>query len=222
MTKKIAFLAIAVFWATAALPAQQINVKLGLFTPFQASDLWEDNLNNLSFDKQDFNGMSFAVEYQQQVHNHFSFYIEGSSYTRNVFADYRDYEYEDGSLIMQNMDLSITAIETGIKINILPYRSKFSPFVGLGAGLYLWHYEQSGDFIDFNTMDIYEGLADQDAVALGFHVKWGLSLRISRGLGLIVEAKVHWAKGELGQYFEGFEPFDLGALSLLAGFQFHF
>ncbi len=223
MTKKIAFVAIAAFIFTSLLPAQQINVKFGLFSPFQKSDLWEDNLYNLSFEKKDFNNMVFSVEFQQQVHNHFSVYIEGGSYSKSVSADYRDYEYGDGSLILQTMDISITSIETGIKINLLPYRSKFSPFVAAGAGLYLWNYKQYGDFIDFNdNMDIYEGFADQDAVTLGFHVKGGFSIRFSRGFGFIVEGKVHWAQGDLGKWFEGFEPLDLSALSLLTGFQFYF
>jgi len=222
MTKKTALLAIAAFFLTAFLPAQQINVKFGLFAPFQKSDLWEDNFANLSFEKQDFNHTVFALEYQQQFHNHFSIYIEGSRYRRSIESDYREYEYDDGSPILQTMHLAITSIETGVKINLLPYKSKFSPFVAAGAGLYFWQYEQFGDFIDFTDFDVYDGFADQEAIALGFHVKGGISMRFTRGLGLIIEAKVHWAKGELGEYFEGFEPFDLSALSLLAGFQFYF
>ncbi len=221
MTKKI-IIAAAIFLLTQLAPAQQVNFKFGLVSPLQSSDLWEDNLYNLSYEKADFQALNFSVEYLQQFHKHLGFYLEGSRYNKTVTADYRDYEYSDGSAILQSMHLSMTALEAGIRFNILPYRSAFSPFIGAGVGLYFWQYEQYGDFIDFQTDEIYEGFSDQEAIAVGLHVKGGLAIRVSRNFGLLLEGKVHWAEGELGEYFEGFEPFDLSALSLSVGFEFYF
>jgi hypothetical protein len=222
MTKKILLITALTLLLVPALTAQQINVKFGLLAPFQNSDLWDDNYENLSYDKVDFNDIVFFVEYQQQFHKHLSFYVEGGRFDKAVYAEYRDYEYDNGSPIEQSMNLAVSTIETGFKFNLLPYRSRFSPYVAGGVGLYLWQYEQQGDFIDFTTMDIYEGFSDQETVSLGVHVKGGFSIRVSRHLGLMVEGKAAWAKGDLGRYFEGFEPFDVGSLSLLAGFQFFF
>lgn len=220
MTKKIVLIAAFIF--AAALPAQQINVKFGYIMPFQSSDLWDDNIYNLAYEKADFNALNFSIEYQHQFHRNFSFYVEGGRYKRTVNSEYRDYEYQDGSPIVQSMHLDLTSLEMGIKINLLPSRSRFSPYIGAGAGLYFWKYEQYGEFIDFDEFEVYDGFADQEAVTLGFHVKGGLSMRINRSFGLLLEAKAHFAEGDLGEYFEGFEPFDLGALSLSAGFQFYF
>lgn len=221
MTKKnILITAIIVF--AAVLPAQQINVKFGYIMPFQSSDLWEDNLNNLAYEKTDFNSLNFSIEYQHRFQRNLSFYIEGVRYKKTVNSEYREYEYDDGSPIYQSMHLDMTSLEMGIQLNLLAPRSGFSPYIGAGVGFYFWKYEQYGDFIDFSEFDVYEGFADQEAVALGFHVKGGLSMRINRSFGLLLEAKAHIAQGDLGEYFEGFEPFDLGALSLSAGFQFYF
>lgn len=222
MTKKMLLITVLALLLVPTLSAQQVNIKFGIFSPFQKSDLWDDNFENLSYAKSNFSDFSYSVEYQQQIHRHFSFYVEGSHYENDVYSEYRDYEYSDGSPIEQSISLSISAIETGIKFNLLPYRNRFSPYVGAGAGIYIWEYIQEGEFIDFNNMDIYDGMSDQSTISLGFHLKAGLSLRITRGLGFLLEGKASWAKGDLGRYFEGFEPLDVGGLSLLAGFQFYF
>ena len=128
MTKKIVL--IAAFIIAAALPAQQINVKFGYIMPFQSSDLWDDNIYNLAYEKADFNALNFSIEYQHQFHRNFSFYVEGGRYKRTVNSEYRDYEYQDGSPIVQSMHLDLTSLEMGIKINLLPSRSRFSPYIG--------------------------------------------------------------------------------------------
>ena len=46
------------------LLSQSINLKIGLFMPSLQSDLWEDNMRNLAFNKSDMINAYFGVEFE--------------------------------------------------------------------------------------------------------------------------------------------------------------
>ena len=200
--------------------AQSLSFKIGLFMPEMQSDLWEINMENLVFDKQDMHGQYYGLEYEHFLGRTLSFTIEGSYYDK---AHYSFYRFDDGSPIYQNVALNFWAMEAGIKLYPLGHRMRFSPYIGGGGGIYRWKYEQWGDFIDFeNEVILEDQYLEASKYTPGFNAKAGFVFRPTRNLGLLLEGRYQFLKGDLSSFFEGFEKLDISGFSISVGFTIYF
>ncbi len=202
--------------------SQSVNLKIGLFVPRMESDLWETNIKNLTFDRADMVNVYYAGEYEAFLNRYCSFTLEVGSYTKNIYAEYRDFTYDDGAPIYQNISLRLTPIEANLKYYPLGHRHRVFPFIGAGAGVYAWTYQQWGDFINFEDLSINEGFAETRRFAFGLNGRAGLVFRFHSKLALALEGKYTYLKGRLSEYFEGFESLDLGGLTVNASINIYF
>ncbi len=202
--------------------AQSINLKAGLFYPTLQSDLWESNLENLEFAKQDMLAGYYALEYEQFLSRHFSFSIEGSYYQKEHNSMYRDYEYQNGDAIYQSLSLETTALEVGFKVYPFGHQTTFYPYLGVSGGVCYWKYEQWGDFIDFenNTVDENQYL-ESSTYTPGMSAKAGFVFRPTRSLGIGFEGRYQSYKGPLS-FFVDFEKLDLSGFSATVGLHWFF
>lgn len=200
--------------------AQSVNFKLGVFYPGAASDLWDLNFENLAFGQKDMMGTYFGAELELFMGRNFSLALEGGRYKREIYTVYSDVEYDDGTPINQDISLGITTLEADIKIYPLGHRKEFNPYIGGGFGLYFWKYYQGGEFVDFLENVVYEGEAYTDRITPGFNAKAGFVYRLRRSIGVSLETKYTYVRGELSELFEDFETFDLGGFTFTVGIHF--
>jgi hypothetical protein len=211
--KRIALILTLVVLSATALNSQSVNMKFGLFVPQMKSDLWDINLQNLTFGRADMLNAYYGAEFEAHSGRHASFFLEFGSYSKTVYAQYRDYEYMNGDPIYQNISLRIVPIEAGIKLYPSGHRRVLNPFIGVGAGLYAWTYQQWGDFIDFTDDSINEGFAETRRLSVGFNGRIGLVYRFQSRLAIGLEGKYQYLKGRLSEYFEDFDRLDMGGFS---------
>lgn len=197
--------------------ADSIRLKLGKSSPSQESDLWDINRQNLYLEKKDFEGSYLSLEWEVFVERNLSFSLEVGTYSRELTTSYRDWEYEDGSPIYQDLSLSIVPIEASLKIYPGGAHRPIAPYFGGGLGIYFWRYVQEGDFIDFTTWDVFSGSYETNTSGIGANIRGGISWRINRSIGFFGEAKYTFLKDDLSSDFQGFEKFDLSGLHLLVG-----
>jgi len=204
------------------LGSQSINMKIGLFIPELRSDLWEINLENLTFDRPDMVSVVYGAEYEFYLNRYLSLAAEVSSYAKTVYAQYREYEFADGSPIFQNISLRIVPVEASLKLYPMGNRNRLNLFIGAGAGVYAWTYQQSGNFINFEDDSVSKGFAETRRFAFGLNSRIGLSYRFQQRLGLSLEGKYQYLQGKLSRNFEGFDPLDMSGLTVNAGIMFFF
>lgn len=218
MKKLFIILLVALVINGATVQAHSLNLKIGLFKPTLDSDLWEINIENLAFSKRDMMDAYYGIEYEFFLNQILSLALEGGFFQKNIYSLYKDWEYEDGSQIYQNLSLSIYSFELDFKLYPLGNRKEIFPYLGAGAGLYAWRYEQWGDFINFEDLSVSQDVyADTDTIDLGFNAKAGFGIRFNRTIGIVFEAKYQYLKGHLSAFFEGFENLDLGGLTFNLG-----
>jgi len=206
-----------------SLKAQNsLNFKIGLFMPSLGSDLWDVNIENLTFNKEDFRDAYYAMEYEFFANKQLSLSFETGHYKHEEYSMYRDYEYDDGSPIYQNLSLRINSFEINLKMYPIGHRKRIVPYIGGGCGLYAWKYEQWGDFIDFEEETISEGYAESDKLSIGFNGRAGIVFKIRRSFGISLEARYLYLKDDLSSYFEGFEKLDMSGLTFNFGVNFFF
>lgn len=202
--------------------SQSVNLKIGLFQPAMNSDLWDINMENLALNKQDMQNIYYAVEYELFFNPIFSLSLEAGHYNKEHYSQYKDYEYDDGSPIYQNLALRITSFEFDLKIYPIGHKYTFNPYIGAGLGIHSWHYEQWGDFIHFDDMTVEEGYADTRTYTLGFNAKAGFLFKITRSVGISFETRYLYLKGQLSSLFEGFNKFDLSGMTFNFGLNLFF
>jgi hypothetical protein len=209
---------------TSVLNAGILNIKMGLFNPNMDSDLWDMNMYNLAFEKQDMRDKYYGIEYEHNLNRFVSFSIEGGWYEKDHYSFYRDLVYaDDGSEIPQNIGLKIYSFEAGFKFYPMGRRTALAPFLGVGGGLYYWKYEQWGDFYDAIDDVVYQDeYAESSTYSPGFNVKGGFIVRLSRDIGVLLEAKYHYLKGNLSSFFEEFEDLDLSGMTYCVGVSIRF
>ncbi|MEN8153983.1 MAG: hypothetical protein ABFR75_08155 [Acidobacteriota bacterium] len=222
MKKTFILIIILLLSGLPSLNSRSLNFKVGLFSPVLASDLWDINMENLVFQKEDMMDLWYGIEYEHFMGKNLSVTLEAGTYSQSVFSQYSEFVYDDDSPIYQNMYLSITSLDFNFKLYPLGFRRVFIPFFGGGAGIYSWKYEQWGDFIDFEYGSVNEGFADTSEYSLGFNARGGFIFRFKRYMGISFEAKYHYLKGTLSSFFEGFEKLDLSGLTFNIGLNIYF
>ncbi len=122
----------------------------------------------------------------------FGFY-EGETVVQDV-----DFTFTDDSPIFRDVRLEIVPLEIALKVLPLGREAAVIPYMGGGAGLYYWEYEEVGDFvIDRNTdPTIVAGTAFSDGWNGGWHVEGGVQIPVSRAIALQFEAKYWKAEGD--------------------------
>jgi hypothetical protein len=201
-----------------AFADQALSLKIGLFQPALSSDLWDINIENLAFSKQDMLDLYFGGEYEFFLGSRFSISFGGETYNKTIASQYTDWEYDDGTPIYQSLSLRITSFEANLKLYPMGYRAKIYPFLGAGAGIFAWRYAQWGEFINFDDMSVSEGYAETNTYTLGFSGLAGIGIRLNRSTGLFLEVKYLYLKGKLSSFFEGFEKLDMSGLKYNLGF----
>ncbi len=195
------------------LVSQSMNLKIGLFAPRMQSDLWEINLDNLAFSQSDMMNAYYGAEYEVYLNRYSSFSLEIGSYSKTVFTQYRDYTFDNGDPILQTISLRITPMEVNFKAYPMGHRTMVFPFFGVGAGVYAWTYQQSGDFINFEDGSVNPGSAETRSFTVGFNGRLGLVFRFYPRLAVALEGKYQYLKGRLSGFFQDFDLLDLGGFS---------
>ena len=221
--------------------------KAGLFIPRAQSDLWEDEFYYMDFTKTNYQNTNFGFCYEYFLTKQLSLVLGIDSYNKNKGGNWIDYvgysfdegdfaypsDYEGDFIPYHSFNVSITPIQVSFKLTPLGRKGKFIPYVGGGAGLYIWSVRLQGDWIDLNDewWDLEEDIPiypiyfsdtrDESKISTGFHLFGGVMFPVARRISLEVEFKYSQAQGKL-KAFQGFEPFDLSAYQISLGLNYWF
>jgi len=93
--------------------------------------------------------------------------------------------------------------------------STVNAYFGGGFGFTYYKFEQVGDFVDFETLDIFTSHFKSTGTGLQVHSLAGIDLSISNNVYLTGEGRYLWADAGISERsFQGFDDVDL------SGFQF--
>ena len=99
---------------------------------------------------------------------------------------------------------------------------RWSPYVGLGGGWVWYQFEQEGDFVDFETLDVFYGLLESAGATPTAHVYSGVDLSLGPRFVLTGEGRYSWANMDMGRDFVDFDGIDLGGFQATVGLSVRF
>lgn len=215
------------------------------------NNLWAIELNQMSLSRSDYRGSLIGAQFEFSVNKYLSLCLAVETYNKNRYGYYLGYteiaeggyavangEYSgSGSYIVHTFNFQVTPITLSAKFMPFGRKGRVVPFVGGGIGLYHWGVSLRGQTIDFsNTGYTYtdptygdvqaypvdESYATESGYAFGYHALGGFQIPIGYRVTIEGEARYHWAKASLGDWFEGFDKFEIGGLALTMSVAFWF
>jgi hypothetical protein len=91
-------------------------------------------------------------------------------------------------------------------------------YVGIAAGYMRYRFRQIGDFIDFQTRNVFPDDFVSKAWTPVVHAQAGMEVSLGRVFMLTGEARYTWARGPMSRDFVDFNRIDLSGVSVSAGF----
>lgn len=254
MKKHLAIIAFLILLTPCLAFSDMVTFRVGYFFPRaklsgpinDPNDLWNVEFLNMDFEKSDFNDSTFGFTYEYFLSNQLSLALSIDGYSQKKLGMYRDYaaitasdgydyafENEDGYAISHVFDVSITPIQLSLKLAPTGRRGKFIPYIGGGAGVYLWNVRLAGDMIDFE--DWYEftdgtigfsitgvDAREDNKISIGFHALGGIMFPVANRISIDGQFKFNFLNGELTEGFEGFDSFDLSGYQISIGLNYWF
>jgi len=230
MRRTLVFVTVGLLAAldVASASASGLDLRLGAFGPNTKSNLFDD-VNDLyirdgeRIGKRDWVGFSGGFEYNLQPARNVEVGLHLDAYSRTLNTVYREFERPDGREIAQT--LKLTVVPVGVSLRLVPTsrRAKLAPYVAVGADLFVWKYEEVGDFIDFFDPDlpISGDSFVSEGVTGGFHVAGGLRVPLSSDFSVVGEVKYQYAKTKMGDDFRNNE-IDLSGVGATLGIHLRF
>lgn len=193
-----------------------------------SSDVFAFVTKRLTLSRGDFSsakvGSNLAVRLSPS--NDIVFDVNYASVARR--SEFRDWVDQNNLPIEQTTSLRRIPITLSVKHYLAPRGRSIGRFawipaaratyVGIGAGMMEYRFDQVGDFVDSKTLNVVPDEFESTGWTPVLHALAGVDISLGRYLVLTSEARYTWAKAPMGRDFVGFNRIDLSGISVTAGF----
>jgi hypothetical protein len=226
MRPSIALLAGALALAPVGASAGGFDLRLGGFFPQAKSTLFDDVtelyvIGGERIERSDWRGLTGGAEFNMKLVPNVEIGFHIDAYARTLHTSYRDFVYESGREILQSLELNVVPV--GVSLRLIPTSrgAPIAPYVAVGADVFFWEYEEWGEFVDFETGDIYDDAFLAEGVTPGLHVAGGLRFPLGDDFSLVGEVRYQWAEDDMGDDFRG-SRLDLTGVTTTLGVHLRF
>lgn len=208
-------------------PAGTVAIRGGWALASAKSDLFTYTTENLSLSRGDFSSPVIEADLGFRVSSRTEIVLSSGISGVNRRSDFRHFQDNAGHPIEQATDFRRVPVTLGVKQYLTPtgqsigrfawIPSRIAPYVGAGGGLMYYKFRQAGDFINFQTNDVFSSIYESDGWTGTAHAVAGLDYSLGPRFALTTEARYLWAKAGLSEDFAGFERLDLSGVSTTIG-----
>jgi len=213
-------------------PNVTLGLRFGYAVPRAGSEVFDLTREQLTVDKSDFNALSFSGEVAVRATGRLDVALNMGYEKSSTRSEFRDWVDQDDLPIEQTTAFSRVPLTLGAKAYLLERGRRISrfawiprkvaPWVGAGGGVVWYEFEQTGDFVDFDTEEIFfENFRSAGASPAGY-LAAGVDLSLSPRWVVTTEARYTLAKAEMDRDFVGFDDIDLAGLRAGVGIAVRF
>lgn len=242
---QVPLLAIAVTLASPAMAAAQAggegflfrapNVTVavrGGYTIARASGgIFEFITDSLTLSRGDFDGITFSADVGVRANDHVDIVL-GVGYSRTGGrSQFREWFDQDERPIEQDTRLTRLPVTVSGRYYLQPrgqsigrfawIPTRVAPYVGAGAGLMYYRFQQEGDFVDYVDLDVFSAELSSSGWTATGHAFGGVEIALGMRTAFTAEARYIWASTELGYDFSGYS-INLAGFQPVVGLAFRF
>jgi len=208
-------------------PSGTFAVRAGWAMPRAKSDLFAYTTENLSLNRGDFSSPVIEADLGFRASSRTEIVVSSGISGVNRRSDFRKFQDNAGHPIEQSTSFRRVPVTLGVKQYLTStgqsigrfawIPSRVAPYVGVGGGVMYYKFRQAGDFINFQTNDVFPSIYESAGWTGTGHAMAGVDYSLGPRFALTTEARYLWSKAELSNDFSGFERLDLSGLSTTIG-----
>jgi hypothetical protein len=208
-------------------PKGALRVRGGMDRARSGSDLFAFVTEQLTVNRSDFRSGTFGVDLDIALSSRVSVVAGGAVSRSKTPSEFRDWLDNRDLPITQTTSFDRLPVTAGVKVFLMKpgvsigrlawVPSRIAPFVGAGAGMMRYRFDQRGDFIDFDTTRVFFDEFKSDGWTPTVHALAGVDVTLSPRFAFTTEARYEWARSALSTDFSGFDPIDLSGVKVTAG-----
>lgn len=216
---------------------ESMKFRFGAFFPQGSSEFWDVNEQVFTIDSSDFDDFMFGASYVTALSNHMELGFNADFYDAGVRSAYRNFVDQNNNPILHDTWLRLAPFTMDVRF--LPGgryavrgehgdRRVLKPvfYLGVGAGVNYWRYEEAGDFVGgpiTNLTIAYDRLTD-DGFAPEAHALAGVEFPVGPAWSFGFEGRYSWSEATPGGQFSSLDQgkLDLSGVAVFGGFSVQF
>lgn len=213
-------------------PRVTLSVRGGHNQAGANSDIYDFFTDELTLSRGDFSGIAIAGDLGIRVSSYLDVVLGIGRTSTTQRSEFRDWVDQDDLPIEQTTSLKRVPVTATLKVYPLArgrsigtnawIPARLTPFVGAGAGLMRYDLTQDGDFVDFETFEIFSDNFSSEGWTESLHVLAGADYWLSTRFGLTGEGRYTWASAPLQADFRRFDDIDLRGFQATVGLSMRF
>ena len=214
-------------------PRGSLSIRGGLAGATAGGDLFGFATDTLTLSRGDFAGPSLVAEAAfGRPGGRLEAVASLGWATASAPSEFRNWVGEDDQPIAQTTSFKRVPVTLGLRAYVLPrgraigrfawVPSRLAPYVGAGVGATWYRFKQFGEFVDYETLDVFRGEFESSGWGATAYGGAGLDVSLTPVAALTVDARYLASRAAVGGDFEGFGDIDLSGLATTVGFTFRF
>lgn len=211
-------------------PDARLTLRLGYDHANANSDLFKQVTEDLTLNKRDFSGLLGGGELAIPITDHIEIAVDASYSRASKGSEFRNFIDNNDLPIEQTTQFERVPVAGSVRFYLTPpgrsigklawIPSKVASWVSAGAGTMWYRFRQEGDFVDFNTTNVYPSFYESSGWTSMAQVAGGVDVSLSSLVAVRSSIQSVWAKGPLNRDFVGFDKLDLSGVSASVGLTF--
>lgn len=213
-------------------PRVSVGLRAGYSLATASSEIFDFTREQLTLGRSDFDAPSWGGQLAIQLTPRIDLAFDLSAASTRSKSEFRDWVDLDDLPIEQETEFRRIPFTVGFKAYLrdrgrsvgrfawIP--SQFAPYVGAAGGWVWYRFDQEGDWVDYETYDIFVDRFTSEGKAPTVHVYGGADWSLGPALFLTAEARYAYAKADLSGDFVDFDAMDLSGLQATLGISVRF
>jgi hypothetical protein len=213
-------------------PTVSLKFETGYGFQRASGDIFDFVTTEHTLGRRDFDSPYLGGELAYRVSEQVDLTASVGYQSRSIGSEFREWVDADNLPITQTTDFTQVPFAVGARYYMSPRgRSvgrfawiprKFSPFVGGGVGLVGYSFRQRGDFVDFDTFEVFSDTFESDGTGFLARASAGVNVSLGSQFFVTLEGRYAWAKADMVGDFVGFDRIDLAGTQLVGGIAVRF
>jgi hypothetical protein len=216
-----------------AAPRAALTLRAGYAGADARSDLFAFTTDTLTLGRGDFGAPALAADLAFGRPGSRLDVVLGVGYAASrAPSEFRNWVDADDRPIEQTTTFRRVPLTASLKAYLLPrgrsvgrfawIPARVAPYVGAGAGAMWYRFEQAGDFVDFETLDVFEDTFDTSGWGPMGQAMAGVDVSLGPRTAVTADARYVYAKAGVAGDFAGFDRIDLSGFATTVGVTFRF
>lgn len=213
-------------------PMGSVTLSGGWALAAAHSDLFSYTTDLLTLKHRDFSSPAFGADLAFRVLPRTELVVSGGFSGISKRSEFRGFIDNNHQPIEQTTTFNRFPVTVGVKQYLTStgrsigkfawIPSRFAAYVGASGGAMYYRFRQEGDFINFQTTDVFPSLLVSEGWTPMANAIAGVDYALAPRFAITTEARYLWSSAELSQDFSGFHHLDLSGFTTTVGFSIRY